>query len=103
MGTNAKLLLQLRRHLSHYDRWNGEFYDAQVDTWCSSTDEPGRPGLVTIYSGGSYGAAQTGPGGASASSDRDRLIRMNSISADPTKASAGHIHISAPTRPHATP
>ncbi|HEY5332580.1 MAG TPA: FAD-dependent oxidoreductase, partial [Solirubrobacterales bacterium] len=61
MGTNSKLLLQLRRHLSHYDRWNGEFYDEEVDTWCSSTDEPGRPGLLTLYSGGSYGAAQTGP------------------------------------------
>ena len=61
MGTNAKLLLQFRRHLSHYDRWNGEFYDEQVDTWCSSTDEPGRPGLLTVYSGGSYGAAQRGP------------------------------------------
>jgi monoamine oxidase len=61
MGTNAKLLLQTRRHLSHYDRWNGEFYDEKVDTWCSSTDEPGRPGLVTVFSGGRYGAAQSGP------------------------------------------
>ena len=61
MGTNAKLLLQFRRHLSHYGRWNGEFYDEQVDTWCSSTDERGRPSLLTVYSGGSYGAAQRGP------------------------------------------
>jgi monoamine oxidase len=62
MGTNAKLLLQFRRHLSHYDRWNGEFYDEDVDTWCSSTDERGRPGLLTVFSGGSYGAAQRGTG-----------------------------------------
>jgi monoamine oxidase len=61
MGTNAKLLLQLRRHLSDYDRWNGEFYDEEIDTWCSSTDERGRPSLLTVYSGGSYGAAQRGP------------------------------------------
>jgi monoamine oxidase len=61
MGTNAKLLLQFRDHLSHYDRWNGELYDAQIDTWCSSTEEPGRPSLLTVYSGGSYGAAQRGP------------------------------------------
>jgi monoamine oxidase len=61
MGTNAKLLLQFRRHLSHYDRWNGEFYDEHVDTWCSSNDERGRPGLLTVYSGGSYGAAQRAP------------------------------------------
>ena len=61
MGTNAKLLLQFRRHLSHYDRWNGEFYDEQIDTWCSSTDERGRPSLLTVYSGGSHGAAQRGP------------------------------------------
>src|SRR6202000_173354 len=61
MGTNAKLLVQLRRHLSHYDRWNGALYDEQIDPWCSSTDEPGRPGLLTVFSGGSHGAAQRGP------------------------------------------
>lgn len=61
MGTNAKLLLQFRRQLSDYDRWNGEFYDEQIDTWRSSTDEPGRRSLLTVYSGGSYGAAQRGP------------------------------------------
>jgi monoamine oxidase len=62
MGTNAKLLLQFRRHLSHYDRFNGEFYDEDVDTWDSSIDEPGRPGILTVFSGGSYGAAQRGHG-----------------------------------------
>jgi monoamine oxidase len=62
MGTNAKLLLQFRRHLAHYDRFNGEFYDEQVDTWDSSITEPGRPGILTVYSGGSYGAAQRGHG-----------------------------------------
>jgi monoamine oxidase len=61
MGTNTKLLLQFGRQLADYDRWNGEFYDEHVDTWSSSTDEPGRPGLLTVYSGGSYGAAQSGP------------------------------------------
>ncbi len=62
MGTNAKLLLQFRRHLSDYDRWNGEFYDEHIDTWCSSTDEPGRPGMLTVFSGGRYGVAQRGNG-----------------------------------------
>ncbi len=62
MGTNAKLLLQFRRHLSHYDRFNGEFYDEDVDTWDSSIAEPGRPGILTVFSGGSYGAAQRGDG-----------------------------------------
>jgi monoamine oxidase len=62
MGTNAKLLLQFRRHLSHYDRFNGEFYDEDVDTWRSSIDEPGRPGLLTVFSGGRFGAAQRGNG-----------------------------------------
>ena len=61
MGTNAKLLLQFGRHLSDFDRWNGEFYDEKIDTWCSSTDEPGRRSLLTVYSGGSYGAAERGP------------------------------------------
>jgi monoamine oxidase len=62
MGTNAKLLLQFDRNLADYDRpWNGEFYDEKIDTWCSSTDEPGRRSLLTVYSGGTYGAAQRGP------------------------------------------
>jgi monoamine oxidase len=61
MGTDAKLLLQFRRRLSDYDRWNGEFYDEEIDTWRSSTDERGRRSLLTVYSGGSYGAAQRGP------------------------------------------
>jgi monoamine oxidase len=61
MGTNAKLLLQFERHFSHYGRFNGEFYDERIDTWDSSLGERGRPGLLTVYSGGRYGAAQTGP------------------------------------------
>lgn len=61
MGTNAKLLLQFKRRLSHYDRFDGEYYDENVDTWDSSLGEPGRPGLLTVYSGGRYGAAQRGP------------------------------------------
>ncbi len=62
MGTNAKLLLQFPRHLDRYGRrWNGEFYDEQIDTWCSSTDERGRPSLLTVFSGGDYGAGQRGP------------------------------------------
>jgi monoamine oxidase len=80
MGTNSKLLLQFRRHLSRYDGWNGEFYDEHIDTWCSSTDEPGRPGLLTVYSGGSYGAAQRGPhphGPAPHGRARDALSRIS--------------------------
>src|SRR5262249_18433843 len=47
MGTNAKVLLQLDRHVTHYgatptSRWSGAFYDARVDTWASSLAEPGR-------------------------------------------------------------
>jgi monoamine oxidase len=62
MGTNAKLLLQFRRPLASFDRWNGEFYDEQIDTWRSSTDEPGRRSLVTVFSGGRHGVAQRGHG-----------------------------------------
>jgi monoamine oxidase len=62
MGTNAKLLIQLRRHLGDYDRWNGEFYDEQIDTWDSSLGERGRPGLLTVFSGGRSGVAQRGHG-----------------------------------------
>lgn len=62
MGTNAKVLLQLDRHVTHYgatraSRWSGEYYDARVDTWASSLAEPGRTSLLTVYSGGRVGAA----------------------------------------------
>jgi monoamine oxidase len=80
MGTNTKLLLQFGRHLSDYDRWNGEFYDEEIDTWCSSTDEAGRRSLLTVYSGGSYGAAQRGPRPHALASDahvRPALARIS--------------------------
>ncbi|HTR75148.1 MAG TPA: FAD-dependent oxidoreductase [Solirubrobacterales bacterium] len=60
MGTNAKLLIQFRRHLGHYDRFDGEYTDEAIDTWDSSLAERGRPGLLTVFSGGSYGARQRG-------------------------------------------
>lgn len=62
MGTNAKLLIQFEHHLADYDRFDGEFYDEQIDTWDSSIGEAGRPGILTVFSGGSYGAAQRGDG-----------------------------------------
>jgi monoamine oxidase len=62
MGTNAKLLVQLDDRLDHYgvtprSRWTGDYYDARVDTWDSSATEPGRTGLLTVYSGGHVGAS----------------------------------------------
>lgn len=56
MGTNAKLLIQFADRLRHYDRFDGEYYDEQIDTWDSSLGERGRPGLLTVYSGGRRGA-----------------------------------------------
>ena len=62
MGTNAKVLLQLDRHVTHYGRtsharWSGEYYDARVDTWGSSLAQPGRTSMLTVYSGGRQGAS----------------------------------------------
>jgi monoamine oxidase len=56
MGTNAKLLLQFRRHLPSYDDFDGEYYDEHLDTWDSSLAERGAPGLLTVFSGGRRGA-----------------------------------------------
>jgi monoamine oxidase len=56
MGTNAKVLIQFRRHLRSYDDFDGEFYDERIDTWDSSLGERGAPGLLTVYSGGRTGA-----------------------------------------------
>ncbi len=62
MGTNAKVLLELDRRVTHYgarptQRWTGGYYDSRVDTWDSSAAEPGRSGLLTVYSGGHVGAS----------------------------------------------
>jgi monoamine oxidase len=57
MGTNAKLLIQFENRLGHYDDFDGEYYDEQIDTWDSSLAESGRRGLLTVYSGGRRGAA----------------------------------------------
>jgi monoamine oxidase len=62
MGTNAKVLLQLDHHVSHFgptaaSRWSGEYDDARIDTWASSLAERGRTSLLTVYSGGTVGAS----------------------------------------------
>ncbi|HVO54602.1 MAG TPA: FAD-dependent oxidoreductase [Solirubrobacterales bacterium] len=61
MGTNAKLLIQLRRPPRSYDRFDGEYFDEQIDSWDSSLGEGGGRGLLTVYSGGRYGAGYPGP------------------------------------------
>ena len=59
MGTNAKVILQFRRRPEELRRgWDGELVTDQpfLDTWQSSLGEPGRAGLITVYSGGRVGA-----------------------------------------------
>jgi monoamine oxidase len=68
MGTNAKILLQFDQRFGHFaigsgaqagrpwsgvaesDLWHG-------DSWDSSRTQPGTQGLLTIFTGGSYGAS----------------------------------------------
>jgi monoamine oxidase len=58
MGTNSKLLMQFRHRPSHEDHWDGELSTDRpfLDTWDSSLTQPGRTGLLTVYSGGAVGA-----------------------------------------------
>lgn len=58
MATNAKVLLQFDQRFQAIDRWSGvlERDDPTVDTWASSDAQPGRSGLLTVYSGGRTGA-----------------------------------------------
>ncbi len=83
MGTNAKVILQFRKRPEVIGRrlcrrrgmsggeaaadcvvgdWNGELTTDQpfLDTWQSSLGQPGRAGLITVYSGGSVGAGYPG-------------------------------------------
>ena len=68
IGTNAKILLQFDRRFGHFtigagqqagrpwsgvsesDLWHG-------DSWDSSLTQPGRKGLLTVFTGGAFGAS----------------------------------------------
>ncbi len=62
MGTDVKLLLQYTKRPWMFTvdgtAWSGgmEHTDPNFETWESSTDEPGRSGLITVYAGGSGSA-----------------------------------------------
>lgn len=57
MGTNAKVILQFRTRPERFSGWNGVLVTDQpfLDTWQSSVGQPGRAGLITVYSGGKVG------------------------------------------------
>jgi monoamine oxidase len=58
MGTNAKVLLQFHHRPQRFRAWNGVLVTDQpfLDTWQTSLGQPGRAGLITVYSGGRVGA-----------------------------------------------
>jgi monoamine oxidase len=58
MGTNAKVILQFDHRPEEFNGWNGDLVTDQpyLDTWQSSLGQPGRGGLITVYSGGRVGA-----------------------------------------------
>ncbi len=57
MGTNAKLLVQFRDRPGTYGGWNGDLSsdDPVGSAWESSLTQPGRSGLVTVFTGGRAG------------------------------------------------
>jgi len=63
MGTDGKLLLQyderFRSFHTPFGPWSGgmDHTGPNMQTWASSTDEPGNDGLLTIYVGGRSGAS----------------------------------------------
>lgn len=59
MGTNAKLLLQLRDRLHSFDDWSGSFSTDQPksDSWASTLEQPGNGDVLTVFSGGATGAS----------------------------------------------
>lgn len=54
MGTDAKVLIPIERHLAAYDHWDGEYYDEHIDTWDSTLGQTGKPALLTVYAGGRF-------------------------------------------------
>ncbi len=62
MGTNSKVILQFRERPERFGGWDGELVTDRpfLDTWQSSLGQPGRAGLITVYSGGTVGAGYPG-------------------------------------------
>lgn len=59
MGTNAKVLMQFHHRPRHFGDWDGDLSTDRppyVDVWDTSLTQAGRPGLLTVYSGGAVGA-----------------------------------------------
>ena len=63
MGTDVKLIIQYRRRPAtfrvHGAPWSGtvNYASPHYQTWASAPTEPGSEGLITVYAGGSGGAA----------------------------------------------
>jgi monoamine oxidase len=73
MGTNSKLNVQFSTRSWHADDSNGSTYsdDGYQSTWEASRAQPGRPGILVDYTGGSIGRAF---GGASADERARRFV-----------------------------
>jgi monoamine oxidase len=100
MGTNAKVLVQFRDRFSHHHHWNGEFSTDQPvsHSWDSSLAEPGRAGLLTIYSGGRTGTSYRSRkphGVAPRRVVRDALVSLDRMVPGISRAYNGHAWLDA--------
>jgi len=94
MGTDVKLLLQYDRRPWKFQvlgrPWSGDLNhsDPNYDTWESSTDQPGRCGLITVYAGGIGSATFASPvphGAAPQSLSADIVGQMDKVVPDTGK------------------
>jgi monoamine oxidase len=100
MGTNAKLTLQFARRTWRLDGYDGYIETDRVpgDTWDTTVNQPGREGILVVYTGGRRGATYPtvrAHGPAPAAVARETVARLTTIYPHLARDFTGRAHLDA--------
>ncbi len=100
MATNAKLTLQFARRTWRLDGYDGYIETDRIpgDTWDTTVNQPGREGILVVYSGGRRGATYPtthAHGPAPAAVARETVGRLAAIYPHLARDFTGRAHLDA--------
>ncbi len=100
MATNAKLTLQFARRTWRLDGYDGYIETDRIpgDTWDTTVNQPGREGILVVYSGGRRGATYPtthAHGPAPAAVARETVARLAAIYPNLVRDFTGRAHLDA--------